>query len=122
LLESSCTLQGKRIQRRAVTASQFQLQIKNKAQRLLYLGTQVLVRCRLRNEREVILDQCKIAQITQTATRVNFKANQEISKVLVTIWIHQNHEDSWEIWYEHSPFVPRAINVSLGAACFGCKF
>lgn len=81
-------------------------------------ATQVLVRCRLLNDREVILNQCKTSQITETGTRANFKADQEISKVLVAIWIRQNHEDIWEIWYEHSFVLLPQINQNLGVAGF----
>lgn len=81
-------------------------------------ATQVLVRCRLLNDREVILDQCKTSQITETSTRVNFKANQAIGNVLVTIWIRQNHEDTWDIWYEDSLVQLQQINLNLGVVGF----
>lgn len=86
---------------------------------VLKSATQVLVRCRLLNDREVILDQCKTSQITETSTRINFKANQAIGKVLVTIWIRQNHEDTWEIWYEYSFVLLQQINMNLGLT--GCE-
>lgn len=77
-------------------------------------GTQALVRCRLRNDNEVILDQCKTARFTEKPVSVYFEAGEEISQVLVTIWVREHEEEQWEIWYEHSIPILRQIHLAIG--------
>ena len=77
-------------------------------------GTHVVVRCCLRNDQEVILDQCKTAQITETDTVVNFQANQKIIKILVTIWIGNPNDETCSIWYEDSYSPLQQIGINLG--------
>jgi|GEM_PF-2922092 len=83
--------------------------------------TQILVRCRLWNSDEVILDKCKISQITNNDTIIDFIFDQEINRFLVTIWKYEVTEETWSIWYEYSSGLIKQIGCNLGMASFQVK-
>ncbi|MEQ9234904.1 VPA1262 family protein [Coleofasciculus sp. E2-BRE-01] len=84
-------------------------------------NTQIIVRCRLWNSDEVILDKCKISQITNDDTIINFIFDQEINKFLVTIWKYEVTEETWSIWYEYSYGLIKQIGFNLGIPTFQAK-
>ena len=73
--------------------------------------TKVLIGCELRNDCEVILNECRNVQVKDQTTIVSFKAQQPIVNILITIWVQNKNDEQWEIWYRHSPFLLRGINV-----------
>lgn len=76
-------------------------------------GTEVLIGCELRNDNEVILNGCKIVKIQDQTTIVNFNTQQPILNVVISIWVKNKDSEQWDIWYKHSPFVLRGINLEL---------
>jgi len=84
-------------------------------------NTQIIVRCRLWNSDEVILDKCKISQITNNDTIINFIFDQEINRFLVTIWKYEVTEETWSIWYEYSYGLIKQIGFNLGIPTFQAK-
>jgi hypothetical protein len=76
-------------------------------------GTKVLIGCELRNDCEVIFNECKIAEIKDNTTIVSFKAQQAITNILISIWLENKDNKQWEIWYKHSPFLLQGINIGL---------
>lgn len=75
--------------------------------------TKFLIGCELRNDYEIILNECKNVQIKDKTIIASFQVQQPIINILITIWIQNKDDEQWEIWYRHSPFVLQGINVNL---------
>jgi hypothetical protein len=84
------------------------------------IGTQVTIRCRLYNDREVSLDRLKFLHIFDEAKNVcaSFTTQQQITKYMVTIWIKAEDQDIAEIWYESSSSLLKQIKMSQGLIGF----
>jgi hypothetical protein len=78
------------------------------------IGKYILARCRLRNSNEIILDQCKELIICNNPEIVYFKAEEEISEILITVWKRKDKNEQWEIFYENSNQVLREIFTNFG--------
>ena len=77
-------------------------------------GTEILVRCRLRDSGGIIHDQCKESVITNGDNEFNFNTTQEIGNVLISIWNRKGKEESWIIWYEDSCSLINSLEISIG--------
>ncbi|GAP96703.1 VPA1262 family protein [Leptolyngbya sp. NIES-2104] len=76
-----------------------------------------LIRCRGKNGGVIVLDQCQLVQVADSAeVPVSFEAKEHISSVTVTIWIQAPNSTSWELWYEHTSPTRWQVNLSLGLA------
>lgn len=78
------------------------------------LNNYILLRCRLRNNEEIIFDNCKEIVIDRKEISTNFEAKEAISQILITAWKRESEEDQWEIFYEHSKTVLREISTRSG--------
>lgn len=83
---------------------------------VLPVGTQVLVRCRLRNGDEIILDQCMEAEINEETLSLCFEAKCVISEIHITIWKREVKSKSWEIWFEDRAPLVGEIHTQTGVS------
>ena len=77
-------------------------------------GSLILMRCRLRNDNEIVLDQTRLVRITEAQSGLRFCANQEICQVQITIWIATDEKRTWTIWYEYEAPLARQLNFAMG--------
>jgi hypothetical protein len=76
-------------------------------------GTPLLVRCRLRNDREIVLDRCRETAASDQPVVETFIAQEAISDVHVTVWRRDRSGSDWEICHEHAGAYIREIAVNL---------
>ncbi|WNF35240.1 VPA1262 family protein [Bacillaceae bacterium IKA-2] len=74
----------------------------------------ILIRCRLRNEHEIILDQIELVQVKEAEKGIRFSANQHVSSVQLTIWVPDLESNRWNIWYEQNTPLMREMNLAMG--------
>lgn len=74
----------------------------------------LLIRCRLRNDNEVMSDQCQIVNVTAAKQGIRFVANQEICRVQLTIWTPSTNYRNWDIWYDYEVPLIRQVNLAMG--------
>lgn len=74
----------------------------------------LLIRCRLRNENEIVLDQIKLVEAKEVERGLRFLANQQVSRVQLTIWIANTENNDWDIWYEQDTPLMREMNMAMG--------
>ncbi len=72
----------------------------------------LLIRCRMRNNLEIIFDECKECKVNKKILSVNFNTNEEIGHILVTIWKRVNNVESWKLVYENSNPLVKEIKVT----------
>lgn len=77
-------------------------------------GSLLLMRCRLRNDHEIVLDQTRLVRITEAQSGLRFCANQEICQVQITIWKATDEKRTWTIWYEYEASLVRQFNFAMG--------
>lgn len=75
----------------------------------------LLIRCRLRNHHEIVLDNVRLIEAKDAELGLRFSSNQQISRVQLTIWIKNKEENEWEIWYEADTPLMREINMEMGS-------
>lgn len=80
----------------------------------LQKGTKILVGCELRGGGEVILNQCKTAEIADETAIIDFEAQEKVTKTIITIWTHDKDKDNFEVWYKDSYTILEQINVTSG--------
>ncbi|TBX66049.1 VPA1262 family protein [Bacillus toyonensis] len=74
----------------------------------------LLIRCRLRNYHEVMLDQVKLVDIKTAEQGLRFSANQQVSQVQLTVWIASSDDGEWDIWFEQDTPLMREMNMAMG--------
>ena len=74
-------------------------------------GQQVLVRCRACNDRDIILDACRMLE--GSPIEVTFRANQEVSAYTVTVWVLEG--DTWNLWGEVPKSIVKDLSIVSGA-------
>lgn len=74
----------------------------------------LLIRCRLRNSHEITLDQVKLVDIKTAEQGLRFSANQQVSRIHLTVWIPSSDKDEWEILYEQDTPLLRNMNMAMG--------
>lgn len=74
----------------------------------------LLIRCRLRNDNEVMSDQCRIVNVRAAKQGIRFVANQEICRMQLTIWTPSGNRGNWDIWYDYEAPLIRQVNIAMG--------
>ncbi|MES5869067.1 VPA1262 family protein [Bacillus cereus group sp. RP32] len=74
----------------------------------------LLIRCRLRNCHEIMLDQVKLVDIKTAEQGLRFSANQQVNQVQLTVWIANSNDGEWEMWYEQDTPLTREMNMEMG--------
>ena len=74
----------------------------------------LLVHCRLYNHHDVIADQVRLVHLKKAKRGIRFTANQEISRVRLTISIPSGEKGSWTIWFEKEIPLMREVNMAMG--------
>lgn len=72
----------------------------------------LLVRCRLRNNQEIIFDECKEFKVDKKIISAIFEAKEEIGYIQISIWERSDTEDSWKLFYENSNSIIKEIHTS----------
>lgn len=84
-------------------------------------SSSLLMRCRLYNLDDIAIDKIRIVNSDSAKKGIRFKSNQEISKVLLTLWNESDKGDEWEIWFEKETSLVRQLNLSVGNTKIGEK-
>ncbi|MDM5310338.1 VPA1262 family protein [Peribacillus frigoritolerans] len=74
----------------------------------------LLVHCRLYNHHNVTMDQVRLVHLKEAKRGIRFTANQEISRVRLTIWIPSEEKRNWTIWFEQEASLMRQMNMAMG--------
>lgn len=74
----------------------------------------LLIRCRLRNNHEIVLDQIKLVDTKAAEQGLRFLANQQVSRIQLTIWVANSESGEWDIWYEQDTPLMREMNMAMG--------
>lgn len=79
-----------------------------------FSNAHVLLRCRLRNSEEIILDDCKEFIINEKDLVTHFEAEEEIGQILITAWKRETEKENWKIFFEQSESILRNISIHSG--------
>ncbi|MCM3718099.1 VPA1262 family protein [Fictibacillus phosphorivorans] len=77
-------------------------------------SNKLLIRCRLRNHHEIILDQIKQVDANDAEQGLRFRADQEVSRIQLTVWIANSEDDEWDIWFEQDTPIMREMSMAIG--------
>lgn len=77
-------------------------------------SNQLLIRCRLKNNNEITLDQIKIVDLEEAREGILFSSSQPISRIQLTVWVKDSAGDRWDIWYEHEVPIMREMRIAMG--------
>lgn len=75
---------------------------------------QLLVRCRLRNDNDIMLDQTRLVNLKDAESGLRFNGNQQISRVQFTVWIPTMQDNEWDLWIENDTPLVRQMGTAMG--------
>lgn len=77
-------------------------------------NSSLLIRSRIRNNNEIVLDQIKLVTVKEAEEGLKFSANQPISRVQLTVWISNSDNQEWEILYDQEESILQKMQVNMG--------